>query len=43
MNNMELIKEFLNLNYDEFQLWLEDVHEIEGSEAERILDSLEDE
>ena len=43
MNKMELVKEFIEHNFEDFQLWLEEVHEIEGSEAERILDDIENE
>lgn len=42
MNNIKLVKHFCEENYELFQEWLEDVHEIEGTEAEIILDSLED-
>ena len=35
------IKEFVEANYEQFQEFLEEVYEIEGSEAEIILDELE--
>lgn len=43
MSNRELVKEFCEDHFDEFQEWLETMHNIEGTEAERILDELCDE
>jgi hypothetical protein len=45
MKNIELIKEFFDSDeviYEVFQQWLEEVKEIEGSEAEIILKNLEE-
>lgn len=42
MNDIKLVKEFCEANYELFQQWLEDVHEIEGTEAEIILDNLDE-
>lgn len=42
MTNIELVKAFCEEQFEEFQLWLEDVHEVEGSEAEVILAQLEE-
>ena len=36
------IKDFVEANYEQFQEFLEEVYEIEGSEAEIILDELEE-
>jgi hypothetical protein len=41
MKNTNWIKDFIEHNYGQFQEFLEDEHEIEGSEAESILDELE--
>jgi hypothetical protein len=41
MNETKLVKDFCEANYELFQAWLEDVHEIEGTEAEIILDNLD--
>lgn len=42
MKNIQLVKEFIEANYELFQQWLEEEKDIEGSEAEVILDNLED-
>lgn len=36
------IKEFIEANYEQFQEFLEEVYEIEGSEAELFLKELEE-
>ncbi len=38
----EILAQFLEANFEEFQLFLEDEHEIEGTEAERIIDELKE-
>jgi hypothetical protein len=38
---INFIKDFIEANYGQFQAWLEDEYEVEGSEAEIILDELE--
>lgn len=42
MNTRELIVEFLELNYELFQQYLEEVREIEPTEAELIIDELKE-
>lgn len=39
--NLRLVVGFLECDFEEFQDYLENVHEIEGTEAERIIASLE--
>jgi len=41
--DLEVIHGFLEEHYEDFQLFLEDKHEIEGTEGERFLDALENE
>lgn len=38
---LDLVIDFLELNYEGFQKYLEDVKEIEGTEAELIIANLE--
>lgn len=41
MNDLLIIKQFLEEHFEEFQRFLEDRLEIEGTEAEGIVDRLE--
>ncbi|GAB6191127.1 hypothetical protein [Desulfocastanea catecholica] len=41
MGKVNFVKEFVEKNYELFQQFLEDTYEIEGTEAEGILDELE--
>ena len=39
-NKMEIVIGFLESNYEDFQIYLEILHEIEGTEAELIIAEL---